>query len=48
MGFRRLDPHALSPTGLIAAVTAGATGLMVIFALLMQCLVTIQGMLERV
>ena len=47
MGFGRLDPHALSPTGLIALVTAGATGLTVIFVGVMQCLVLIQGILER-
>lgn len=47
MGIGRLDPHALSPTGLAAVVMAGATGLMIIFVLLMQCLVMIQGMLER-
>ena len=47
LGLGRWDPHALSPAGLIGLVLAGATGLTVIFALLMQCLVMIQTMLER-
>ena len=44
--LRRLDPHALSPAGLVGVVVAAAAGLSVIFAGVMQALVMLQGLLE--